>query len=171
MVGRSRTSMGATRRRDQRGASAVEFAFIVPILFALLFLIITGGLVFFRFISLNDSVRAGARFGATTQSPSDLPVNWPASTVRQRTVDYSAGTLASSQVCVALVRNGAVLASSLGTSCTIAGAPASPSGVAVTDCVVKVWAAQPAKFSAAPFYTSSITMRRASVARYERPCL
>lgn len=49
------------RRRDQRGASAVEFALIVPILFTLLFGIIEMAFLMKDYVSLSSAVRAGAR--------------------------------------------------------------------------------------------------------------
>jgi len=173
VVGRRRAVLPVRRRRrDTRGASAVEFALVVPLLCALLFGSITAGFLFFNYISVNDSVRAGARFGATAVGTPSLPVNWPAAAVRQRTVDYSANTLALSQVCVALMRGGATLAAEP-TTCPVAigPAPADPSGLAATDCVVKVWAARPQTLSAPPLYTTELTLRRGSVSRYERPCL
>lgn len=167
MVAGSRTAVCARRRRDGRGASAVEFALVMPLLFALLFGIVTCGFVFFRFVSLNDSVRAGARFGATTVSDT----SWPA-TVQARTVEYSAGTLASAQVCVQLVKGPS--STQIQYSCALTGGsavpPPTPAGLAATDCVVKVWAAQPDTISAPPLYSHSVTLHRGSVTRYERTC-
>ena len=54
------------RRRDSRGSNAVEFALVVPLLLALLFGIVTAGFAFSQRISLNESVREGARYGATS---------------------------------------------------------------------------------------------------------
>ena len=56
------------RRRivaDDRGASLVEFALIAPLLFMLLFGIITGGLVLNHDLGLSTAAREAARFGAT----------------------------------------------------------------------------------------------------------
>jgi Flp pilus assembly protein TadG len=49
------------RGRDDTGASAVEFALLAPLLFLLLFGIINFGFLFAQQLSLNNSVRQGAR--------------------------------------------------------------------------------------------------------------
>lgn len=60
------------RPRDDRGATLVEFAFICPLLFLLIFGIIDFGSVYNDLISLRQGVREGARqgsvgaFGSTT---------------------------------------------------------------------------------------------------------
>jgi Flp pilus assembly protein TadG len=54
---RARTS----RRDPDRGASAVEFALIMPVLFLLIFGIIDYGLLFFDSIGLRQGAREGAR--------------------------------------------------------------------------------------------------------------
>ena len=56
-------------RRFERGASLVEFALILPIVVVLMIGIVTGGIGLNRNISLNNSAREAARYGAT------LPVN------------------------------------------------------------------------------------------------
>lgn len=50
-------------RRDQRGAAAVEFALVAPILFSLVFGIIGFGFVFAQELSLGNGARQGARYG------------------------------------------------------------------------------------------------------------
>src|SRR5258708_12152723 len=55
----------SARARGEQGASLVEFALIVPLLFALVLGIATGGLAYNRKISITNSRREGARFGAT----------------------------------------------------------------------------------------------------------
>ena len=52
------------RQQDQRGATLVEFAFICPILFLLIFGIIDFGSVYNDLISLRQGVREGARQGS-----------------------------------------------------------------------------------------------------------
>src|SRR5690606_26073928 len=49
------------RQRGERGASAVEFALVVPILITLLFGIIEMGFLMKDYVSLSSAVRAGAR--------------------------------------------------------------------------------------------------------------
>lgn len=56
---------GAVRRlRDERGASAVEFAIIGSILLLVTFGTITFGLIFNRYQGLQSAAREGARLGA-----------------------------------------------------------------------------------------------------------
>jgi Flp pilus assembly protein TadG len=55
------------RTRGQRGAAAVEFALVLPLLVMFLMGIITGGFAYFEKISTADAMREGARFGATTE--------------------------------------------------------------------------------------------------------
>ena len=52
------------RRRDQQGASAVEFALVVPILLLLVFGVINFGVVMAQKASLSNAVRIGARYGS-----------------------------------------------------------------------------------------------------------
>lgn len=54
------------RRRGQRGASAVEFALIVPILMSLLFGIVEMAFLMKDYVSLSSAVRAGARTAAAS---------------------------------------------------------------------------------------------------------
>jgi Flp pilus assembly pilin Flp len=150
-------------RRTETGASAVEFAVAVPLLVALLVAIITAGLLFMKSVALSDSVRAGGRFGGTVVSDS----SWPGK-VQARTVEYSAGTLTAAQVCVQLARGSGPVWTECSLTGTLATPPPSPSGLLATECVVKVWAAQPAQLSAPPFYDQTITLNRKSVTRYER---
>ncbi len=170
MVATTRPSTRFARRPGETGASAVEFAFVVPVLVCLLFGIVTCGLALFHSVSLNDSVRAGARFGATAVSDG----NWTAA-VRARTVEYYAGAsdeLTTADVCVQLVKGPS--ATQVQSACALTGSaatpPPSPAGLTATDCVVKVWAAQPATLSAPPFYSKEILLKRGSVTRYERTC-
>lgn len=52
---------GMNRRHPEGGASAVEFALVMPILFLLLFGIIDYGMLFFDSIGLRQGAREGAR--------------------------------------------------------------------------------------------------------------
>lgn len=50
-------------RRDQRGASAVEFALVFPLLMLIIFGIIQFGFVMAQSAALSNGARAGARYG------------------------------------------------------------------------------------------------------------
>ncbi len=168
MVARTRPSTRFARPPGETGASAIEFAFIVPVLVCLLFGIITCGLALFHSVSLNDSVRAGARFGATAVSDG----SW-AGAVQARTVEYyAADELTAADVCVQLVKGPS--STQVHSACALTGSaatpPPSPAGLTTTDCVVKVWAAQEATLSAPPFWSEDILLKRGSVTRYERTC-
>ena len=58
---RRRTRGVADARRGERGAAAVEFALILPIVAALTFGLIDGSLTFFRWTAISQASRAGAR--------------------------------------------------------------------------------------------------------------
>lgn len=54
------------RRRDERGAAAVEFALVVPVLAALFFGIVDYGLLFTDTVSTRNGVREAARQGVVS---------------------------------------------------------------------------------------------------------
>ena len=53
--------MPISRRRGERGASAVEFALVVPLLLAILFAMIDFGFAINRYTMLNNATREGVR--------------------------------------------------------------------------------------------------------------
>ena len=67
--------MAAWHRRGrlarERGASAVEFALIVPVLLMLVFGIIGFGIIFAQQLSLGNSARQAASYGAVEGPPCD----------------------------------------------------------------------------------------------------
>jgi Flp pilus assembly protein TadG len=79
------------RFRDQRGASAVEFAIIVPVLFMIVFGIIGFGIAFMQVQTIRGAVREGARISA---------VGATASQVQQKVADASTGIVPAAQVAV-----------------------------------------------------------------------
>ena len=96
-----------TRERQERGASLVEFALIAPLLFMLLFGIITGGIVLSHNLQLASAARDAARYGATVpenQYGVGDGADW-ASAVASEARSRAAGDLSTSgaTVCVALV--------------------------------------------------------------------
>jgi Flp pilus assembly protein TadG len=64
---------GRSRRR-QRGAYAVEFALVIPILMALLFAAIDGGRFVVTRCMLNYAVIVGSRMASMPQTPAQLNV-------------------------------------------------------------------------------------------------
>lgn len=149
----------AQRRRRGRSGALV----MVPLVM-LLFGLITAGLAYNDSISMTNAVREGSRFGATTK----LDLSTWGSTVQARTAELAFGNMAPADVCVQLKKvGGAAVAQS---SCTLTGgAPADPSGAESGTCLVKVWAERPATISIG-VQQWDITLRRESVAGYERPC-
>lgn len=57
------------RRADDRGAVAVEFALLVPLLVVILFAIIAVGIALFRVVNYTSAAREGARYAAVHCRP------------------------------------------------------------------------------------------------------
>lgn len=57
------TSIRSRRGRDERGAAAVEFALVLPLLIAFLFGIISFGFLFAQDLALGNAARQTARYG------------------------------------------------------------------------------------------------------------
>jgi Flp pilus assembly protein TadG len=55
--------------KNQKGASAVEFAIIAPLLFVLLFGVLEGGLALYNKAVITNACREGARDGIVLRSP------------------------------------------------------------------------------------------------------
>ncbi len=134
----------------ERGAVAVEFALVLPVLVMLMFGIFTSGVAYSDHLSVTNAVREAARLGAAVAYDPAAPAVW-ANSVQTRTqqVYFNAGsTLATSQICVQLVSDaGAVLATPTAQGTTCGAAPGSPSNLAAGSCIVKVWVQKPAKIS------------------------
>lgn len=58
--------------KDEEGASAVEFAIVLPVLLLLILGIIQFGLIFFNYISITHATREGARWAALGQPDADV---------------------------------------------------------------------------------------------------
>ena len=61
-----------SRARSERGAAAVEFAIIAPLLFMLIFGMLQYGLAFFQIQNLRSAAREGARVAAVRGTPADV---------------------------------------------------------------------------------------------------
>lgn len=64
--------MPISRRRGERGASAVEFALVVPLLLAILFAMIDFGFAINRYTMLNNATREGVRAASLSASGSEV---------------------------------------------------------------------------------------------------
>ena len=144
----------------ERGAVLVELVLVLPLLFALLLGITTGGQAYATKIGMVEAVREGARFGATLQLGSGPTATSDfQQSVINRVVSAAAGDLRPADVCVSLVLPGG------GTHCGMddpGGASAQP-GVHL----VKVSASKPAQVQ---FFFDSVTTTITAklAARYER---
>ena len=148
------------RRRGEEGAVFVEFVIVLPLLFALLLGITTGGLAYTTKISITEAVREGARFGASLGlSTAPTAVTDFQAAVAARVVAASGGSLATSDVCVKYV---------LPTGATDCGVsdPASASQEANIH-LVKVSASKQATIQFF-FLSTTSTLTAKLAARYER---
>jgi Flp pilus assembly pilin Flp len=139
--------MRRRRVRDDGGASAVEFALVLPFLVLVLFGMITTGLTYSDHLGITNAVREGARFGAATDYSA---ATWGTS-VRSRVkqVYFNGGDLSDDYdkyICVDLVdSDGDSQASSILAGNKCGTEPGSPDDMAPGSCVVKVWMSKPAK--------------------------
>lgn len=163
----------------ERGAIAVEFALILPLVAMLILGAVTGGLSYSQAIGVQNAVREGARFGATADAVS----SWEGDVVsRVRTTQFDDGTTAASSgtsICVQLVKAPSTVVRS---TCSIGGSngpalsmpaladyPAMPTGVAAGTCVVRVYAARKFEISAV-LASWQGSIERGASAQYERTC-
>jgi Flp pilus assembly protein TadG len=162
-------------RRSERGAAAVEFALVVPLLLVLLFGTVTAGMAYSDHLGITNAVREGARFGSAMpyQQAAPLPVITPAQwadSIRTRVqqVYFNAGSsITTDQICVKLVDStdtGVTGASALGTQCGVE--PTLPSGMTTGSCVVKVWVSRPESIQLVIAPTLSFNIGAKSVSYY-----
>jgi hypothetical protein len=158
-------------RRGEAGASAVEFAIILPLLVVLIFGTLYGGLLLNRNLSVTQAAREGARFGATRDLEATPPSLTPAPTwfaeVRARTLAASAGTVAAGdRVCVWFVAaNNSTIPDGANSGL---GCPSSPPGALPADSSdrVVVYVEQPGTVELV-LYAFPTTLRARAVARHE----
>lgn len=108
MVQKSDTQgMRGAGRRDDAGASLVEFALILPLFFTLMLGMFTGGLAYSRRLSITDASREGARYGATLPLSAEATTDAWLARVAAVAVASSDGEVDASQttrlVCVSYV--------------------------------------------------------------------
>ena len=151
--------MGKRRAHDDRGAAAVEFALVVPILAMLLIGIVTVAIVYNNKLALANAVREGARVGATLPSGG----TWGSSVQTEVATAY-ADDASDVNVCAKLYKAGVVApVQTAGSSCGTE--PSAPAGV--TGCYLKVWASKPASMDWV-LGRSTFTLTAQSVAIYDR---
>lgn len=182
-----RSAAEAARPLSDRGAAAVEFALILPVLVMILLGTITAGVTYSRGIALTNAVREGARFAATGNTSAGTYSSDVVGKVRGTQYDDSATAATSSTAVCVQVWTYTTPGSNAGSgtaSCPAAGAAApsltmpgkdtypavpalSASGTAGT-CVVRVLAARKFSITLGIFPSLDGTLTRGAVARYER---
>jgi Flp pilus assembly protein TadG len=153
-------------RRTERGAAALEFALVVPLLLLLLIGGITTAMTYSDHLSATNAVREGARYGAAT----DVTSNQWATSVRDRVkqVYFNAGvTVTDSQICVRLVQaSGTTYQEAIGSSCGTA--PSVPSNMVTGSCAVLVWMRRPETIQLVVAPSLHLNISAQSVAFYGR---
>ena len=153
------------RHGTERGAVAVEFALILPIMLMILFGLVTAGLAYQDHLSATNAVREGARYGAAA----DVNSSW-ATSVRDRVkeVYFNAGvTVTNSQICAKLVDSaGNPIQTWTGSNCGTA--PSLPASMQPGSCAALVWMSRPEKIQLIVFPDMNFDIGAESVARYSR---
>jgi Flp pilus assembly pilin Flp len=165
----------AEGRLRERGALAVEFALVAPLVIMLLIGTVTTGVSYSHTLGVTNAVREGARFGAIADASSASWGSDVADRVHQTQFDDPGAT---TSICVELWR-GPGAGTLVETHCEPAGGP----GVDAADldvykvpptlpsgtCAVRVVATKVFTISAPPLFAGvPRKMTRGSVARYER---
>jgi hypothetical protein len=157
----------ALRQRDERGASAVEFALVLPLLLMLLFGMISTGRVYTDHLSATNAVREGARYGAAANVAAPT---WAANVKeRVKQVYFNEGDTqpTDDQICVRLVQyGGGTPYESIGADCGTA--PNAPTSMAPGSCAVLVWMQRPAEIQLIAFPNLTLDIGAQSVAYYGR---
>lgn len=156
------------RARGQDGTGLVELVLVLPLVMALLLGIFTGGLAYFKKISLVDAARDGARYGASLKhdAPSGGLATWRQN-VKNRVAELSGGQVTAADVCAELVTP-----TGSNTACGVSDPPGSASDPTVLSpaSLVKVSVSKVTRLEFV-FFNSSPTLTAKVVARYERDIL
>ena len=157
------------RKRNEQGASAVEFALVLPFICLVLFGMITTGFSYNDHLSISNAVREGGRFGAAVDY---TQAGW-ATSVRDRVKDVyfnDGSTLTDAQICVKIVNSAgaAPTSSNSWTGASCGTAPTLPSSMATGSCVVMVWVRKPANIDLLIFPDLNFNIGAKSVAYYGR---
>jgi Flp pilus assembly protein TadG len=165
-------------RPRERGAVAVEFALVMPLVIMLLVGAVTSGWSYSKGLGIANAVREGARFAATTPYPSTTG-DWVDDVLERTAAAQFDDPNDESKICVRLYRQGSGViagdcrASSVSEVDAVSEPGFTPPGTLEAGvCVVRVWGARPYYISAPPFYNSGPqVMTTQSIAVYERqPC-
>ena len=164
------------RSRNQRGAVAVEFALVLPVLVMLLLGVTTTGISYSHAIGATNAVREGSRFGATADA--STPATWASDVIKRVRGTQFDDPTSETAVCVQLWKKGT---GSLGGSCsqgtvtpnltlptTETARPSVPTQLATEACVVSVLAARVFTINIAIAPAWGRVNVNSSVARYER---
>ncbi|MGH3372027.1 MAG: TadE/TadG family type IV pilus assembly protein [Nocardioidaceae bacterium] len=171
---RKHASGRAKRATDMRGAVAIEFVLVLPLLVMLFLGTLTAGLAYSRAIGLTNAVREGARFGATADISSASWADDVLARIRETQFDDAADAASSNTiVCVQLVG-----ATTIGPVCSPGGdnPPPLPAFTGSTpaldagECAVLVWGARRYEITLGIVPPIDSVMNRPSTARYERSC-
>ena len=133
---------------------------VLPLLFALVLGITTGGQAYSTKIAMVEAVREGARFGAAVQlGTGPTAVTDLETSVNNRVVSAAASNLAAADVCVRLVLP------TDGNECGMSDPPGASAEPGVH--LVKVSASKPATIQFF-FHSTTTTITARLAARYER---
>lgn len=159
------------RHREDRGAVAVEFALVLPLLIMLLFGVTTTGLAYSDHLAITNAVREAARLGASTPYDPANPTIWGDS-VQQRVEQVyfnASSSINDNQICVQLVdSSGNEKASPSDSNAGCGTAPTAPAAVVAGSCLVKVWVSKPQEISLVVFPKFTFNIGAESVSYYGR---
>ena len=160
------TALKSRATRSEAGASAVEFALIVPLVVMLLFGTVSAGLAYSDHVAITNAAREGSRYGAAADAAAST---WAASVqTRVQQVYFNAAgvTPTDNQVCVKLVQaDGTVVWSDAGSAC---GTQPSLPTMSTGSCAVLVWMTKPTVIRLGVFPDLQSTLRAQSVGFYGR---
>lgn len=169
------------RRREpgEEGASLVEFALIMPLLFTLLLGLLTGGITLSRDNSVKNAVHEGSRYGAINPiGDPPMPFVYLGQVIDVTRVgaqkDLNNG-VDGKEICVALFNGGGtwrIVENAAGTRFEDTGTASSPAscfsdGRPLTENRVQVTAKRRSEIESL-FFSIPVTISAQSVARYER---
>ena len=163
-------------KKDERGASLVEFALILPLLAAITFGMLSSGVVYNHKLDVTHAAREGARYGATVPLEQCNPTSncggktW-AQLVQAVVAERSFGDVTASQVCVALVTgaNSVYSSASLGSShySSTAGSTCYDDGDSDTGNRVHISITKTGDKINAVLFKADVTLTSKATAKYE----